>query len=89
MAAINIIEIESDDDLVILDEIEDWSSTTQVRQEFKAQESPPKPATNEGNTSTSTSFSNKINLSSILSDVKKAGGGNITIEGDKIMINLT
>ena len=57
--------------------------------EFKAQESPPKPAPNEGNTSTSTSFSNKINLSSILLDVKKAGGGNITIEGDKIMINLT
>ena len=43
----------------------------------------------KGITSTSTSFSNKINLSSILSDVKKAGGGNITIEGDKIMINLT
>ena len=60
----------------------------QVRQDFKTQESPPKPAPNQGNTSTNTS-SSKIDLSSILSDIKKAGDGNDTIKGDKISINLT
>ena len=87
MAAINIIEIESDDDLVILDEIEDIAPNFSFGIDWDSVWD--KPAPNEVNTSTSTSFSNKINLSSILSDVKKAGGGNITIEGDKIMINLT
>ena len=87
MAAINIIVIESDDDLVILDEIEDIAPNISVGIDWDSVWD--KPAPNEENTSTSTSFSNKINLSSILSDVKKAGGGNITIEGGKIMINLT
>ena len=63
MTAINIIEIESDDDLVILDEIEDIASNFSVGIDWDSVWD--KPAPNEGNTSTSTSFSNKINLSSI------------------------
>ena len=49
----------------------------QVRQDFKTQESPPIAAPNQGNTFTITS-SNKIDFSSILSDVKKAGGVALT-----------